>query len=57
MKTLYAQIVEKFLEQIAESNTIDETRRDRLRKLLKEPKKPKADDFLKVFGHEEEEVQ
>lgn len=54
MKTLHAQIVEKFLERVAESKHLDDTKRERLRKLLKEIKKPKADDFMKVFAHEEE---
>ena len=57
MKTLHAQIVEKFLERVAESEHLDDAKRERLRKLLKEVKKPKADDFMKVFVHDKEEVQ
>ena len=57
MKTLHTQIIEKFLERIGESKHLDDAKRERLRKLLKEVKKPKADDFMKVFAHDEEDVQ
>ena len=57
MKTLHTQIVEKFLERVTASEHLDDAKRDRLRKLLKEVKKPKADDFMKVFAHDQEEVQ
>ena len=57
MKTLHAQIIEKFLERIGTSKHLDDVKRERLRKLLKEAKKLNADDFMKVFAHEEEDVQ
>jgi hypothetical protein len=50
MATLHQQIVEKFLEQLAASKTMDSTKIAKLRSLLKEKKKPKAEDLVPIFS-------
>jgi hypothetical protein len=50
MATLHQQIVEKFLEHLAVSKTMDGARIDKIRNLLKEKKKPKADDLVAIFS-------
>jgi len=49
MPTLQEQIAEKFLAKLAESNDVDADKIDQLRTLLANSKKPKADDFVKIF--------
>lgn len=48
--TLQQQITEKFLAKLADSKTMDSLRIDQLRILLRDGKKPKVDDFVKVFS-------
>jgi hypothetical protein len=50
MSTLQQQIAVKFLEKIAKSTQVDATKVEQLRTLLATNKKPKADDFVKVFS-------
>jgi hypothetical protein len=49
MATLQQQIVEKFLTKLTESKDFDAAKIDQLRNLLAESKKPKAEDFVKIF--------
>lgn len=49
MPTLQEQIAEKFLAKLAELK-IDAEKIDQLRTLLANSKKPKADDFVKIFS-------
>ena len=49
MSTLQQQIAEKFLAKLAESKHVDAEKIDQLRTLLATSKKPKADDFAKIF--------
>jgi hypothetical protein len=49
MATLQQQIAEKFLAKLAESKDLDPDKIDQLRTLLANSKKPKADDFVKIF--------
>jgi hypothetical protein len=50
MVTLQQQIAEKFLTKLAESNRVDAEIIDRLRGLLADNKKLKADDLVKIFS-------
>jgi hypothetical protein len=50
MATLQQQIAEKFLAKLAESKDVDAGKIGQLKKLLADPKKLKADDFVKVFS-------
>ena len=50
MATLQQQIAEKFLAKLAESKDVDAEKIDQLRTLFANNKKPKADDFVKVFS-------
>ena len=50
MATLQQQIAEKFLAKLVESKAVDPEKIDQLRTLLANSKKPKADDFVKVFS-------
>ena len=50
MATLHQQIVEKFLAKLATDKDVDGSKIEQLKKLLADPKKPKADDFVKVFS-------
>jgi hypothetical protein len=50
MPTLQQQIAEKFLAKLAESREVDAAKIARLRALLAEGKKVKAEDFVKVFS-------
>jgi hypothetical protein len=43
-------IAEKFLGKLSESNGVDGEKIERLRSLLANNKKPKADDFVKIFS-------
>ena len=49
MATLQQKIAEKFLAKLAESKDVDADKIDQLRTLLANSKKPKADDFVKIF--------
>lgn len=49
MDTLHQQIVEKFLTKLGQSEHVDASKIEQLRKLLADGKKPKADDFVKIF--------
>jgi hypothetical protein len=49
MATLQRQIAEKFLARLAESKKLDAEKIEQLRTLLADGKKPKAEDFLKIF--------
>jgi hypothetical protein len=49
MSTLQKTIVEKFLVKLGESKDMDAGKIEQLRKLLADNKKPKAEDFVKVF--------
>jgi len=50
MATLQQQIASKFLERLAESKQVDAGKVEQLRKLLTDSKRPKADDFVKIFS-------
>lgn len=49
MPTLQQQIAEKFLKQLAQSTEVSAEKVERLRSVLSAAKKPKADDFVRVF--------
>jgi hypothetical protein len=49
MSTLQKTIVEKFLVKLGEGKDVDTGKIEQLRKLLADNKKPKAEDFVKVF--------
>ncbi len=50
MATPQQQIAEKFLAKLVESKDVDAEKIDQLRTLLANSKKPKADDFVKIFS-------
>jgi hypothetical protein len=50
MATLQQQIAEKFLAKLAKSKEMDIEKIEQLRSLLANNKKPKADDFVKIFS-------
>jgi hypothetical protein len=49
MPTLQEQIAEKFLAKLADSNDVDAEKIGQLRTLLANSKKPKTDEFVKIF--------
>jgi predicted transcriptional regulator len=49
MSTLQQQIAEKFLSKLAESDNMDAAKIEKLRALLSDNKKAKAEDFIKIF--------
>ena len=49
MVTLQQKIAEKFLSSLAEGKEVDPEKIEQIRKLLADGKKPKADDFVKIF--------
>jgi hypothetical protein len=49
MPTLQEEIAEKFLAKLSKSKDVDAVKIDQLRILLANSKKPKADDFVKIF--------
>jgi hypothetical protein len=49
MPTLQQQVAEKFLAKLAESKDVDADKIDQIRTLLANSRKPKADDFVKIF--------
>lgn len=50
MSTLRQDIATKFLAKLAQSKHVDLAKIEQLRKLLTDSKKPKADDFVKIFS-------
>ena len=50
MATLQQQIAEKFLTKLEETKKIDASKIEQLRNLLADSKRPKADDFVKIFS-------
>jgi preprotein translocase subunit Sss1 len=50
MATLQQQIAEKFLDKLAESKNVDAEKIGQIRALLSSSKKPKADEFVKIFS-------
>ena len=50
MATLQQKIAEKFLLKLADSKDVDAAKIDQLRTLLADGKKPKADDFIRIFS-------
>lgn len=50
MPTLQQQIVERFLAKLTESKAMDVDKIDQLRSLLAINRKPKADDFVRIFS-------
>lgn len=50
MATLQQKIAEKFLAELAGSKDVDPTKVEELRTLLADGKKPKADDFVRIFS-------
>lgn len=53
MATLHQQIAEKFLQRFAETKTVDAGKIEKLRALLADSKKLKADEFVKIFSQSE----
>lgn len=49
MATLQQQIAEKFLKQLAESPEVSAEKVEKLRLAISAPKRPKADDLVKIF--------
>jgi hypothetical protein len=49
MATLQQRIAEKFLAQLTESKEVSAEKVEKLRTALSAAKKPKADDFVKIF--------
>jgi hypothetical protein len=49
MATLQQAIAEKFLSNLVAGNAMDAEKIEKLRVLLAGEKKPKADDFVKIF--------
>jgi hypothetical protein len=49
MLTLQEQITERFLAELAKSKDVGAEKIDQIRTLLANSKKPKADDFVKIF--------
>ena len=50
MVTLQQQIAEKFLTELAASNDVDIEIIEQLRRLLADTKKPKPEQFVKIFS-------
>ncbi len=50
MATLQQQIADKFLAKLIETKEVDDAKIEQLRTLLSEGKKPKADDFVRIFS-------
>jgi hypothetical protein len=49
MSTLHKTIVENFLVKLGEGKDVDAGKIEQLRKLLADNKKPRAEDFVKIF--------
>jgi hypothetical protein len=54
MPTLQRLIVDKFLAQLGESKEISAAKIEKLRAALADQKKPKVDDFVRIFTHVDE---
>lgn len=50
MQTLQQTIAEKFLAKLAQSKDVDGAKIEQLRILLDDGKKPKIDDFVRIFS-------
>jgi hypothetical protein len=50
MATLQRKIAEKFLVKLADSKDVDAAKIEQLRSLLADGKKPKAEDFVRIFS-------
>jgi hypothetical protein len=50
MATLQQKIADKFLAKLADSKDVDAAKIDQLRTLLADGKKPKAEDFVRIFS-------
>lgn len=50
MPTLQQNIASKFLSTLLEEQKVDTEKIEQIRKLLANGKKPKADDFVKIFS-------
>lgn len=50
MSTLQQQVAEKFLTRLSEAGTLDAQRLEQVRALLAGTRKPKADEFVKLFS-------
>jgi hypothetical protein len=50
MATLQQKIVQKFLAKLAESKDVDAAKIQQLRLLFADTKKPKVDDFVRIFS-------
>jgi hypothetical protein len=49
MATLQQNVAEKFLVKLKDGKSLDAEKVEQLRKLLTDSKKPKAEDFIKIF--------
>jgi preprotein translocase subunit Sss1 len=49
MAKLQEQIVEKYLAALAESGEIDSEKIDQIRKILMRDKRPKPEEFVRIF--------
>jgi hypothetical protein len=49
MATLQQKIAEKFFATLSDGKDVDAGKIEQLRKLLADGKRPKADDFAKIF--------
>jgi hypothetical protein len=50
MGTLHQKIAKKFVSLLADGKEVDPEKIEQIRKLLTNGKKPKADDFVKIFS-------
>jgi hypothetical protein len=50
MATLQQKIAKKFLAKLADSKDVGAAKIDELRSLLADGKKPKAEDFVRIFS-------
>ncbi len=50
MATLQQQIAEAFLTKLAEAKSFDPAMVEQLRRAMTSGRKPKADDFIKIFS-------
>ena len=50
MATIQQQIAEKFLAKLTESKNVDPEKIEQLRTLLADSKKPKAEEFVRIFS-------
>ena len=57
MPTLQQVISDKFVQKLTESKSMTPAKIDQLRVLLAAGKKPKVDDFLKIFSSGEGQIE